>query len=163
LLRKLPVVAPLVAVSQLGTRLKRLRDLGTDAQQVVPATESVNLDPTLQHELLTNHQIVIWDVKVGAGRTCYCRRCGHRWMTSKAVGDVVPQQCYRCGAKDWSRRRLCKCGWCGHEFEVNDYKASPERLRPFCECCGLRDWLQGRRSGWQGLVQSFRDMLGLPG
>ncbi|MDB5077858.1 MAG: serine/threonine protein kinase [Chloroflexi bacterium] len=163
LLRRLPLVVPLVAVSQLGSRLKRLRDLGTDAQQVVPATESVNLDPTLQRELLTNHQIVIWDVKVGAGRSCYCRRCGHRWMTSKAAGDAVPQQCYRCGAKDWSRRRLCKCAWCGHEFEVNDYRANPERLRPFCECCGLRDWLQGRRNGWQGLVQSFRELLGLPG
>jgi serine/threonine protein kinase len=163
LLRRLPLVVPLVAVAQLGSRLKRLRDLGTDAQQVVPATESVNLDPSLQRELLTNHQIVIWDVKVGTGRTCYCRRCGHRWMTSKAVGDTVPQQCYRCGAKDWSRRRLCKCAWCGHEFEVNDYKSNPERLRPFCECCGLRDWLQGRRNGWQGLVQSFRDLLGLPG
>ena len=163
LLRRLPVVTPLVTISQLGTRLKRLRDLGTDAQQVVPATESVHLDPTLRQELLTNHQIVIWDVKVGAGRACYCRRCGHRWLTSKAVGDGVPQQCYRCGAKDWSRRRLCKCAWCGHEFEVHDYKQSPERLRPVCECCGLRDWLQGRRTGWQGLMQSFRDLLGLPG
>jgi serine/threonine protein kinase len=163
MLRRLPVVTPLVAVAQLGARLKRLRDLGTDAQQVVPATESVNLDPVLRQELLTNHQIVIWDVRVGAGRTCYCRRCGHRWLTSKAVGDTVPLQCYRCGAKDWSRRRLCKCAWCGHEFEVNDYKQSPERLRPLCECCGLRDWLQGRRGGWQGLVQSFRDLLGLPG
>jgi hypothetical protein len=162
LLRHLPLVAPLVSVSQLGTRLKRLRDLGTDAQQVVPATESVNLDLTLRRELLANRQIVIWDVKVGVGRTCYCRRCGHRWLTSKAAGDTVPQQCYRCGAKDWSRRRLCKCAWCGHEFEVNDYKQNPERLRPFCECCGLRDWLQGRRGGWQGLVHSFREILGLP-
>jgi serine/threonine-protein kinase len=163
LLRRLPVVTPLVTISQLGTRLKRLRDLGTDAQQVVPATESVHLDPVLRQELLTNHQIVIWDVKVGAGRTCYCRRCGHRWLTSKAVGDSVPQQCSRCSAKDWSRRRLCKCAWCGHEFEVHDYRQSPERLRPLCECCGLRDWLQGRRSGWQGFVQSFRELLGLPG
>ncbi len=163
LLRRLPVVTPLATIAQLGTRLKRLRELGTDAQQVVPATESVHLDPTLRQELLTNHQIVIWDVKVGAGRTCYCRRCGHRWLTSKAVGDSVPQQCYRCGAKDWSRRRLCKCAWCGHEFEVHDYRQSPDRLRPVCECCGLRDWLLGRRSGWQGLVQSFRELLGLPG
>ena len=163
LLRRLPVVTPLVTISQLGTRLKRLRDLGTDAQQVVPATESVHLDLTLRQELLTNHQIVIWDVKVGAGRACYCRRCGHRWLTSKAVGDNVPLQCSRCSAKDWSRRRLCKCAWCGHEFEVHDYRQNPERLRPLCECCGLRDWLQGRRSGWHGLVQSFRELLGLPG
>jgi hypothetical protein len=117
----------------------------------------------LQRELLTNHSIVIWDVRVGTGRTCYCRRCGDRWITSKAVGDAVPQRCRRCGREDWSKRRLCKCAWCGHEFEVHDYLQNPERLRPFCECCGLRDWLEGRRGGWQGLVQTFRDLLGLPG
>jgi tRNA A-37 threonylcarbamoyl transferase component Bud32 len=163
LLRRLPVVVPLGSMTGLGQRLKRLRDLGTDARQVAPATESIHLDPALQRELLTNHSIVIWDVRVGTGRTCYCRRCGDRWITSKAVGDAVPQRCRRCGREDWSKRRLCKCAWCGHEFEVHDYMQNPERLRPFCECCGLRDWLEGRRGGWQGLVQTFRELLGLPG
>ncbi len=163
LLRRLPVVTPLVSVNGLGGRLKRLNDLGADARHVAPATESVHLDPALMQELLTHHQIVIWDVRVGAGRTCYCRRCGHRWVTSKAVGDFVPQLCNRCKRNDWSKRRLCKCAWCGHEFEVNDYEASPERLRPFCECCGLRDWRLGRPAGWQGFVRSFRAFLGLPG
>ncbi|MGH2344317.1 MAG: protein kinase domain-containing protein [Chloroflexota bacterium] len=163
LLRRLPVVTPLVSVHGLGGRLKRLRDLGTDARHVAPATESVHLDPALMRELLTHHQIVIWDVRVGAGRTCYCRRCGHRWVTSKAVGDFVPKECNRCKRDDWSKRRLCKCAWCGHEFEVNDYESNPERLRPFCECCGLRDWLLGRPGGWQGWMRSFRALLGLPG
>jgi hypothetical protein len=162
-LRRLPLVEPIVAVNALGQRLKRLRDLGSDARHVLPATESVRLDPALQQELLAHHQIVIWDVTVGAGKACHCWHCGHRWLTSKAVGDPVPQHCNRCGQKDWSRRRLCKCAWCGHEFEVKYEARSPDHLRPVCECCGLRDWLQGRRGGWQGLVQTFRDLLGLSG
>ncbi len=163
MLRRLPVVTPLVSVNGLGGRLKRLKDLGVEARQVAPATESVNLDPALKQELLIHHQIVIWDVRVGAGKTCYCRRCGHRWVTNKKVGDFVPQLCNNCKSNDWSKRRLCKCAWCGHEFEVNDFDANPERLRPVCECCGLRDWLVGRPAGWGGLMRSFRALLGLPG
>lgn len=162
-LRRLPLVEPIVAVSALGQRLKRLRDLGCDARHVLPATDSVRLDPALQQELLAHHQIVIWDVKVGVGKACRCWHCGHRWLTSKAVGDPVPQVCNRCGQKDWSRRRLCKCAWCGHEFEVKYEARSPDHLRPECECCGQRNWLVGRRGGWQGLVQTFREMLGLSG
>jgi len=165
LFRRLPIVEPVANITQLGRRLKRLQDLGADARQVVPATESVHLGQALQQELLTHHQIEIWDTTVGASRTCRCWRCGHRWQTRNAVGSPVPERCPnpRCRAEDWSHRRLCKCAWCGHEFEVREYAQSPDRLRPFCECCGLRDWLQGRRGGWQGLVQTFRDLLGLPG
>jgi tRNA A-37 threonylcarbamoyl transferase component Bud32 len=163
LLRHLPVVAPLAGVAQLGLRIKRLRDLGVEAREAIPATESVHLSADLQQKLLTQHQIEIWDVTVGAGKTCYCRVCGHRWQTRNPVGSPVPQQCPHCGRKDWSRRRLCKCAWCGHEFEVNNYQQNPEHTRPICECCGLSGWLQGRRGGWQGLVQTFRDLLGLPG
>ncbi|HEY8285669.1 MAG TPA: serine/threonine-protein kinase [Chloroflexota bacterium] len=163
LLRRLPLAVPLVSVNRLGDKLKRIQQLGADARHVAPATESVHLDPALMQELRTHHQIVIWDVRVGAGRGCYCRRCGFRWTTSKAVGDFVPQVCNRCKRDDWSKRRLCKCAWCGHEFEVNDYDANPERLRPFCECCGLRDWRLGRRSGWQGFVETFRGLFGQPG
>lgn len=166
-LRRLPVVLPLImpqaGAAALGRGLKRLQDLGSDARQVIPATESVNLSPTLQQELLAHHQIEIWDVTVGAGRTCYCRRCQHRWHTSKAVGGPVPQRCPQCNRADWSRRRLCKCAWCGHEFEVNDYHQDPERERFQCECCGLGGWLHGRRDGWQGLVRTFRGLLGLSG
>ena len=163
LLRRLPLVAPLVPAPQMNNRMKRLRDLGTDARGVMPATESVRLSPTLQRELLTHHQIEIWDTTVGAGRTCRCWRCGHRWLTRNAVGSPVPERCPNCRSQDWSRRRLCKCAWCGHEFEVRADPQSPDLKHPFCECCGLRGWLYGRRDGWQGLVQTFRGLLGLHG
>jgi serine/threonine protein kinase len=161
LLRRLPLVAPLVPAPQMGNRLKRLRDLGTDARGVMPATESVRLSPALQQELLVHHQIEIWDTTVGAGRTCRCWRCGHRWLTRNPVGSPVPERCPNCRSQDWSRRRLCKCAWCGHEFEVRAEAQSPDIKHPFCECCGLRGWLHGRRDGWQGLMQTVRDLLGL--
>jgi tRNA A-37 threonylcarbamoyl transferase component Bud32 len=163
LLRHLPLVAPLVPTPQMGNRLKRLRDMGTDARGVMPATESVRLSPALQRELLTHHQIEIWDTTVGPARSCRCWRCGHRWLTRNPVGSPVPERCPNCRSQDWSRRRLCKCAWCGHEFEVRAEQQSPDIKHPFCECCGLRGWLHGRRDGWQGLVQTFRELLGLQG
>ncbi|HWE61809.1 MAG TPA: protein kinase [Chloroflexota bacterium] len=163
LLRHLPLVAPLTPTPQMGNRLKRLRDMGTDARGVMPATESVRLSPALQRALLTNHQIEIWDTTVGPARSCRCWRCGHRWLTRNPVGSAVPERCPNCRSQDWSRRRLCKCAWCGHEFEVRAEQQSPDIKHPFCECCGLRGWLHGRRDGWQGLVQTFRDLLGLQG
>ena len=163
LLRRLPLVVPLSDATQLGQHLKRLNQLGCDARQVAPATESVHLSLELQRALLTHHQIEIWDTTVGSGRTCQCRRCGHRWLTRNPVGSPVPRECPNCRRSDWSRRRLCKCAWCGHEFEVNDYLRSPDLVQRVCECCGLGDWLSGRRNGWQGLVQTFRELLGLSG
>ena len=160
LLRQLPVVVPVVATAQLGIRIKRLRDLGTDAREILPATELIRLSPALHRELQAQHQIVVWDTTVGAGRTCRCWVCGNRWQTRNAVGDPVPKSCPRCHSTQWSRRRLCKCAWCENEFEMR-HQDNPDSVA--CECCGLRGWLQGRRGGWQGLVQTFRGLLGLHG
>lgn len=163
LLRQLPLVTPLSATPAVGTHLKRLRDLGSDARAVMPALGIVRLSPALQRELLVRRQIEVWDTTVGAGRSCRCWICGHRWLTRNPVGGPVPERCPACHNKGWSRRRLCKCAWCEHEFEVTVDSRSPEIGHPECECCGLRGWLYGRRDGWQGLVHTFRQLLGIRG
>jgi hypothetical protein len=147
LLKHLPAVIPVAQSAALSTEVQQLARLGVDVRTAQPSTDIVDIGDALRDQLHNTHQLVIWDATVGDSRTCHCHRCGHVWRTKKQVGERVPRFCPQCGSQEWSKRRLFKCGWCGHEFETPDLERAPEVIFPRCPSCGLSNWLVGSSKG----------------
>ena len=146
--RGLPMTLPLAPGAQLAAHLQALAALQVQVRVVTPATVPVLLDGELRRRLATTHQLVVRDVTVGQARLCHCRRCGYAWKTVKAPGEPVPLRCPSCRSPEWGRWRIFKCAWCGHEFDTADvHTRRPERLFPYCPCCGLANWESGRPPG----------------
>jgi hypothetical protein len=146
--RGLPMTLPLAPGAQMAAHLQALAALQVQARVVTPATVPVLLDGELRRRLATTHQLVVRDVTVGQARLCQCRRCAYAWKTTKAPGEPVPLRCPNCRSPEWGRWRIFKCAWCGHEFDTADvHTRRPERLFPFCPCCGLSNWESGRPPG----------------
>jgi hypothetical protein len=146
-LRRLPVVLPLLGVPEEALVLAQLRGHGCMARREVPEVVSATLAPDARTRLARHGQIVLRDHAVEPGGHGYCWRCGyHRLLAAPAAGG--PAACPRCRRRDWNMRRLCRCGWCGHKFELAEYRREPTRWCPICACCGLRGWEQpGKERG----------------
>jgi hypothetical protein len=141
-LRRLPVVLPLLGISEEALVLAHLRGHGCTARRVVSEAISATLVPEARARLARHGHLVLRDHAVEPGGYGYCRRCGYHWLLAPAAAVGPPAACPRCRRRDWSTRRLCRCGWCGHEFELADYRREPTRWCPTCACCGLRGWEQ---------------------